>query len=431
MISASWNSQSLKNLESYSDLDFLQSSVTVIYSLFVIIEWFFSFEFSFNFDRQVWTLVASKYNLGFICTSWFFWANLESLVYCYFLMDHFGQFDFLNTFFSDYFPWNAQEWMFLTLHTPELHLTKTTIKFFVEQYVFYNNIIVGYSSVINGVYLVFQSFADYLLIIYIIYWISALLILCYQNIFREDSTIDYDYTIGFLSVLSEKELSAIDDIFNLLFIFFFVFGWFLYLYGILVDIYTPELLFVLILIPFFWYSLLFIPIFLLFDFSFNFISYLRGIGVSSVSFVEFIFDYINCSGFLLRTYVQNVRFLIILLVCYSINEIWLHYDISATIFLSEYETFDEVINSNVSYLTMLYYLVWYLIQSALYLIYEIAHTFFILVVQFAAFVIMVFWLFSFLYTYFAVGAHEKFFNEYRENKYKKVNENNKFQNPIK
>lgn len=143
-------------------------------------------------------------------------------------------------------------------------------------------------------------------------------------------------------------------------------------------------------LPLFNYSLMLIPLFIIMDFSYNFISYLRGISVSSSFLIEFIFDYITLLGFLLRTFVQNVRFLIIILVCYSINELWLFYDMSQTFFFYDDQSFNDILNLNFSFFLKLYYILFFLLKQCIYLIYEIIHTFFVIVIQISSFLIMIF-----------------------------------------
>lgn len=177
----------------------------------------------------------------------------------------------------------------------------------------------------------------------------------------------------------------------------------------------------MIIIPLMCYSLILIPFYLLIDFSYNFISYLRGVSVSTSVAVEFIFDYINFFGFILRTYVQNVRFILIILVFFSINELWFYFDTVPTFFGFNKPNINNIFDEYSSYNSYIYLIIFFIFKVIIYFIYEIIHTFTIIVIQLSSFLIMIFWLFSFLYTYFSILIHENFFEKLKEEKIKKYN----------
>jgi hypothetical protein len=138
------------------------------------------------------------------------------------------------------------------------------------------------------------------------------------------------------------------------------------------------------------YVLIGIPFCLIIDFSFRFINFLRGIAGTSSLAVEFTFDYINFAAFLLRTFVQNVRFLLILIVCYSLSELMYKFDCSCILILDVKTGMDNFTglphNWDYSNLKLMYHI----FSTIVYLLYELLHTFFIAIVQFSAFLIMVF-----------------------------------------
>ena len=77
-----------------------------------------------------------------------------------------------------------------------------------------------------------------------------------------------------------------------------------------------------------------------------------------------------------------------------------------------------------------FWLFFNVIKNLLNWLYELFHTYFMIIFQFIAFFAMVFWLFLFLYTMFSSEKHESFFL-FKKNKYKikneyKLNFKNKF-----
>jgi len=70
------------------------------------------------------------------------------------------------------------------------------------------------------------------------------------------------------------------------------------------------------LFPFIYFIIFFIPFSLLYDYGSYFLTYLNGVGKSSILMLELLFDYIAVSIFYLRLMVQNVR-LVFMLFTYS------------------------------------------------------------------------------------------------------------------
>ena len=228
-----------------------------------------------------------------------------------------------------------------------------------------------------------------------------------------ESFLDFDYLISTSLILSEKELSAIDDIINVLSIVGFLFGWFFYTYGWSLFIGLNELALVLLFLPLLWYTLFFIPLCLLFDFSFIFINYLRGVSTTPSFLVEALFDYVSGFAFFLRTFVQNVRFAIMLFVCYGLQEIVSFTRLPEGMYSFSHNTNIIEAAARCKPYQQNYALIIFTIDFVITSLYELAHTFFVLGVQFTSFLVMVFWLFSFLYTCFTSEIMEQFFEDVR------------------
>lgn len=80
------------------------------------------------------------------------------------------------------------------------------------------------------------------------------------------------------------------------------------------------------LFPFIYFIIFFIPISLLYDYGSYFLTYLNGVGKSSVMMLELLFDYIAVSIFFLRLMVQNVRLVFMLFTYAELHELVVMYN---------------------------------------------------------------------------------------------------------
>ena len=171
---------------------------------------------------------------------------------------------------------------------------------------------------------------------------------------------------------------------------------------------------VLYLFPGIYYIIIFIPTLLLYDFGLFFISYLRGVGASSVILFELVFDYIAFLAFYIRLSVQGVRLILMIFVYVSLHDLILYYSVNPRLFLGNDSFWDDLSNLSVTYESFSYFLFTKLPGKIFYWLYELAHTFFVVTAQFIAFFAMVFWLFFFLYTFFVFEKFENYFQIKRE-----------------
>jgi hypothetical protein len=387
------------------------------YYFLIFTDWYFSIDYIFDNNTNSWQILNDNFSYKYWLLYNLYWFDLKNYLYYNLFLDYLDQFYLLNYFVHFNFVFFSQEWFFIHMYCEELYFSTEFLNLMIKNFIFYANFLNINLSIVEGHYIVFQSIFDFLFFFFFLILLLLVGITCYHNIFLEDNSVDHDYINCMLVILSEKELNSFDDMSNLIFILLFFFGWFLYFYSLNHIIFFYDISMILLFLPLLNYLLLLIPFFLLLDFSYNFVSYLRGISVSASFLIEFVFDYINLLGFLLRTFVQNVRFLIIILVCFSINELWVYYDLTQTFFFYDTQTFDDVLNLNFSYFTKFYYIVFFFFKQFIYIIYEIIHTFFVILIQLSSFLIMTFWLFSFLYTYFSISIHEQYFEQYRLKKF--------------
>jgi len=173
-----------------------------------------------------------------------------------------------------------------------------------------------------------------------------------------------------------------------------------------------EVMIIFLFVPVLMYILFLIPVYLLFDYGWYFLVYLRGAGSTSVIFMEFIYDVIAFLAFFIRLSVQNVRLLLITLTFFSLYEFILFFA-NANWFNSNFENLNGVLTRSNGMHYSYYYFI-FCVNKLLYWIYELLHTFFVTIAQFVAFFAMVFWLFLFLYTMFVVEEFEKYFDQKRQ-----------------
>ena len=217
-----------------------------------------------------------------------------------------------------------------------------------------------------------------------------------------------DYFFSTVFIFSEKELGSIEDFLNCALFFFFVFGWYFYNFGLSLHDCFSVSFYLFSLLPVVYYCFFFIPVNLLTDFSVAFTAYLRGSAPSPFLLGECLFDSINSFAFFLRTFVQNVRFLIILFACHGVNEVITLHGFNSEIFIEQTVSWRHNFLTTYSLQQVESYLFFKLLNDLIYAVYELAHTMFILIIQFSAFLAMVFWLFSFLYTFFSTELLEHF-----------------------
>jgi hypothetical protein len=196
----------------------------------------------------------------------------------------------------------------------------------------------------------------------------------------------------------------------------FIFGWFFIFNYITLLTTLGDVISIFLFLPALCYILIFVPIYLIWDYGMYFLTYLRGAGSTSSIIMEFVYDCIAFLAFFIRLSVQSVRLLLITLTFFSLYEFILFY-INANWFYSNFEQITKLVLISKGVYKSYYYFV-FVITKLMYWVYELLHTFFVTIAQFVAFFAMVFWLFLFLYTMFVVEEFEKYLDEKRKNKMK-------------
>lgn len=357
---------------------------------------------------------------------WFSSFNLNSLQLLWStLLDQYLNTVFSNLFYDEY--WfrsflSARESTLLICIHPELIFFQNSIKL---------NILLPYTTNFFYFFMSFDLSESYLspvlllpqviLILYITALVSVFLFGFFTTQSTEENLVDHDFLINSTIVESEEEIGSFDDMIIAGVLFFCVFGWFFYFNAVFLLTWMPETMLVLYLLPGIYYIIVCIPTFLLYDFGIFFLSYLRGVGASSVIFFEVFFDYIAFLAFYIRLCVQGVRLILMIFVYVSLHDLILYSPLPSKLFLGNDSILDDLANLSLTYESFSYFLFSKLPIKILYWLYEVAHTFFVVTAQFIAFFAMVFWLFFFLYTFFVLEKFEDFFKEKREVRQLKFN----------
>lgn len=236
----------------------------------------------------------------------------------------------------------------------------------------------------------------------------------FNNSNTEDNIVDHDYLIFNVTIEAEEEIGSMDDMLLTSVILIYIFFWFFWIYSWSSLSITPQLSMSIYLFPFLYFIIFFIPTSLLYDFGSYFLTYLNGVGKSSVLLIELLFDYIAASIFYLRLMVQNVRLVFMLFTYAELHESIAFYTVDKNLFISNESFVDAWDKDKTIFNSSSYFLVFSLPLFLIKWLYDLFHTFFMVIFQFIAFFAMIFWLFLFLYTMFVAETQENMFN-YKRN----------------
>jgi hypothetical protein len=262
---------------------------------------------------------------------------------------------------------------------------------------------------------------QFVLSIYLVGLFSIFLFGFFSQSTTEENLIDHDFLINSLLVESEEEIGSLDDILIGGILFFFIFGWYFYFNAFFLLTWIPETMLVTYLFPGIYYIIICIPTFLLYDFGVFFLSYLNGVGSSSVILFSLVFDYIAFLAFYIRLTVQGVRLILMIFVYVSLYDFIVFHPVNGKLFLGGESLLGDISNFSLTHETFSYFFFSKLPKMIIKWVYELAHTFFVVTAQFIAFFAMVFWLFFFLYTFFVLEKFEDYFSEKRKIRINRLN----------
>jgi hypothetical protein len=329
-------------------------------------------------------------------------------------------------FFNDFFHHliNADEFNnFLIIHPEYYFIYKNYTNNFYQNYM--SNIYLSmYLLTIN------ESFISPIMMItqfFFIFFLVLLFIITYFSYFNnfnnEDNIVDHDYLSFNVTIEAEEEIGSMDDMLLTSVILLYIFLWFFWINSWSYLSITPQLIMSIYLFPFIYFIILFMPISLLYDYGSYFLTYLNGVGKSSVLMLELLFDYIAVSIFFLRLMVQNVRLVFMLFTYGELHELVVFFNIDRNLILMNESFVDGWNNTKTNFNLSNWYLLLKLPVLLLNWLYELFHTFFMVIFQFIAFFAMIFWLFLFLYTMFVLETQENFYTfkrHFRKNYFSKI-----------
>ena len=382
--------------------------------------WVFSFTenfFSYSYDLTYYFYNGYIYQDNIDLKNKFYWSksitNYDINLIASILLD---QIYFISIFFLPFFDnfYNhllvSFEFNSIVINHPEYYLIyKYYLNTFYQNY--FTNIYLSIyllnltESYITPIMLVPQ----FLFIFIIVLFFLSTYFNYYVNYNSEDNIVDHDYLTYNVTIESEEEIGSIDDMVLTSVILLYIFLWFFWIYSWSYISITPNLIMSIYLFPFIYFIIFFIPFSLLYDYGSYFLTYLNGVGKSSVLIIELLFDYIAVSIFYLRLMVQNVRLVFMLFTYSELHEMIVFYSIEDNLFFGNEDQNNSTDKSKNNVNNSSYFLIFNLPVLLLRWFYELFHTFFMVIFQFIAFFAMIFWLFLFLYTMFVLETQESFF----------------------
>ena len=393
-------------------------------------DWLFSFSenfFSYSYINSNTFFENSLYQDNYGTSKKYFWfktfINSEYNILASLIVD---QLTFLLLFSLPYFDgffknlFNSFELKNIFLYHPEyFFIFKNTI---FEYYVNYssNLYLSNYNFLLN------ESFISPVLMIsqlIFIYFLVSLFLITYFTYYNnpnsEDNIVDHDYLVYNVTIEAEEEIGSMDDMLLTSVILLYVFLWFFWIYSWSSLSINPQLTMSFYLFPLIYFIIFFIPFSLLYDYGSYFLTYLNGVGKSSVMLLELLFDYIAVSIFYLRLMVQNVRLVFMLFTYTELHELIIFYTVDKNLLFSNESYKNSWDSDKTFFVSSSYFILFKLPGALLNWLYELFHTFFMVIFQFIAFFAMIFWLFLFLYTMFVAETQENYLSEKRR-KFKNI-----------
>ena len=340
--------------------------------------------------------------------SYLFWSNLhDSHVFLYL-----SQVYFTDEWFKSFLA--SREASFFFIYHPELVYVKHQLlhTFFLNFVTEFNFSLIDYlekKSLITPVML----FPQYCLLLFYIFIFTSLFFSYFSTPSKEESTIDSDYLVASSTVEAEEEIGSLDDLVMPVICLTYVFGWICYLNSYHLLIVDSSFTIVWSLIPLLYYVVINTPTTILLDFGGFYICCLRGVAPTSCLIFELVYDIIALIAFYVRVLVQGVRLALICYAYISLHDFVVHgnFNLIGGNYPSFWEDFAKIDSSEC---TFTYFIIMYLPHHIFEWLYELVHVFFVLTGQLLSYLAMLFWLFLFLFTFFAAYKQEQFFEERRE-----------------
>lgn len=386
--------------------------------IYTFVETFFAYDYRIIFYKFLNILVDDSFDY-FFQSLWY--LNINYGVFNLFWAVMLDQY-IINNFFKFYCnaDWyknilQSKELTLVFLYHPEMlffNFKNITNQYF-ETYSYIIITILDSTTTSSDVSCIFL-FMQFLLVFYFSIMFVVFYFSYFTSMTKEESTIDSDYLIANLLVESEKEIGSMDDMLMVLFFLLFIFGWYFYIYFLSILSTFPEIVLVFYSLPFLYYVIISMPTYLVYDFGIYFLTYLRGVGSSSLFTMELLYDYIAFAAFYIRLMVQSVRLILMTFTYISLHDLILFFDFNSKLFLGFESLTEDLTNVSGTFNSFSYFFFLLIPLKVLYWLYEVLHTYFVVTAQFVAFFAMVFWLYLFLYTFFVLEKQENYFKDKRK-----------------
>lgn len=250
----------------------------------------------------------------------------------------------------------------------------------------------------NSWVLFFYSFVLYY---FFLMWFYIIFSYKFKVIFKNEKLYDnYNTVITYLTE-SEKELGSLDDMFVGIAILIMVYGWFFYGVIFLNFFLNSGLSYMFVGLPLFLLTVLGMPSNLIWNYGIKFPVYLRGASTTTILFLEFMYDVLAASIMFIRLIVQSIRFILMFFAFFECYEFFIN-----SIFIVKNFYFTVPVNSLSGFI---YNFLIFFTNFVVFYLYNVGHLMTTILSHFFAYLILVFWFFSFLYTTFLEDKFENYF----------------------
>lgn len=310
-------------------LDCIDSGANWLYSS---VDKFFFLSIKFTYLLSSWTIFDESFNFYFLNNWYSLFSNTEQQIFTSIFLDYYYELNniklsTINEWLKNIF--DSVYTSYIYTDHPELLFIKALL--LLDSYIFFNGSLYVslYTSQLNESFnLIIFSITHYIVVLLLLSFLFILYFSPYINSTHEN-TVDLDFSATSLLIEAEKEISSIDDIILFSVTILYIFGWFFYLNiftFLSTRIYTAS---ILILLPFFFFTIIGIPSLLIYDFGLFFLVYLRGAGTTSLFLFELMYDYIAVMVFYTRIIVQNIRLLLMFFTVISLYDVFLFFNVSS------------------------------------------------------------------------------------------------------
>lgn len=277
------------------------------------------------------------------------------------------------------------------------------------------------SSVITKTMAVIGILMMYYTIIFLAYMAWVALVYFITSSFRDENEVDTSVSSSQFLVECEKEITNLDDMFVPTLLFCFIYGWFFlasFFTFFIMNSWASTIFFAL---PLLLLTVIGMPMNIIYDYGLMFAAYLRGAGATTILALELMYDCLATMIMFVRLCVQNIRFFLMFFAFVELFELIYNSGLVKWETLESEEDYYQGVLSRLETDGLLYGLVAEFPTFLFRYLYQFGHLLFTLVSHFIAYLALVFWLFSFLYTCFIDERFEAYYQAKRDSWRKRLN----------